>query len=356
MNGPMSAFGMMATSAPKYTVARFSTSALPEQGREKTLEELHERGLLATRFTPYGEALPRVDFANRIMPGLRVLTATYAGVRHESVPVKGGQQGTADLFLCMILNGTSLARRRGREVVLSDGDAVLITSGEGAWTFTSSSSVNVAGLRLSRSALAPLAPNLDDAVMRRISRDAVGLRLLRKYLEIVADDEVLATPASQRTIISHLYDLAALTLGAKYDEGFTKIRSVCAVRLAAIKADIVANLYDGNLNATMVAMRSRVTVRYLHKLFANEGITYSEFVLSQRLARAYGILRNPLHLHRAISKIVFELGFNDLSYFNRTFRRSYNATPSDVRGRRGGDAVADRPTVTVQHHSGTVNG
>ena len=40
-------------------------------------------------------------------------------------------------------------------------------------------------------------------------------------------------------------------------------------RLAAIKADIVANLQDGNLNATMIATRNRVTVRYLHKLFQN---------------------------------------------------------------------------------------
>jgi AraC-like DNA-binding protein len=76
-------------------------------------------------------------------------------------------------------------------------------------------------------------------------------------------------------------------------------------------------------------------VRYLHKLFHNEGITYSEFVLSQRLALAYGILRNPLHSHRAIGAIAFELGFNDLSYFNRAFRRHYNATPSDVKNGAG---------------------
>jgi len=85
-------------------------------------------GLLATRFTPYGEALPHVDFANRSMPGLRILTASYAGVRHESVPAKIGQQGGDDLYLCIILTGTSLASRLAREVVLGDGDAVLMTS------------------------------------------------------------------------------------------------------------------------------------------------------------------------------------------------------------------------------------
>lgn len=328
----------MATSTSSYNVVRFSSAALPEQGRGRAMDELHERGLLATRFKPCGQAVPHVDLANRIMPGLRILTAAYAGVRHESGPAKAGQHGGEDLSLCMILTGTSLASRGAREVVLSDGDAVLMTGEEAAWSFTSPSSVKVAGLRLPRSALAPLVLNLDDAAMRRIPRDVAGLRLLRKYLEFVADDEALATPASQRLITSHFYDLAALALGTLSDgEGLAASGSVRTARLAAIKADVVANLPDGDLNAAMVATRNRVTVRYLHKLFENEGVTYSEFVLGQRLGRAYAILRNPLHARRAIGTIAFELGFNDLSYFNRAFRRHYNATPSDVRNGMGRD-------------------
>jgi AraC-like DNA-binding protein len=80
-----------------------------------------------------------------------------------------------------------------------------------------------------------------------------------------------------------------------------------------------------------------VTVHYLHKLFHDEGMTCSAFVLGQRLARAHGILRNPLQSRRGISATAFELGFNDLSYFNRAFRRRYNATPSDVRNGAGRD-------------------
>src|SRR6266700_6363585 len=174
----------MATSAPDYAVARFSSCALPQHGRGKLIEELHERGLLGFKFTPHGEALPQVDFVNRSMPGLRILTATYANVRREAVPNKSGQQGGDHLYFCMTLAGTSVVSRRAREMVLSDGDAVLMTSEEAGWTLASPSSVTIAGVRLPRPALAPLIPKLDDAVMRRIPRDAVGLRLLRKYLEV----------------------------------------------------------------------------------------------------------------------------------------------------------------------------
>jgi len=43
------------------------------------------------------------------------------------------------------------------------------------------------------------------------------------------------------------------------------------------------------------------------------------------------MIANPRLAHMAISAIAYEVGFNDLSYFNRTFRRRYDATPSDVR-------------------------
>jgi AraC-like DNA-binding protein len=317
----------MVTSAPDYTVVRFSSCALPKDGRGKALEELHERGLLPTKFIHYGNAAPRVDLVNRTMPGLRILTAGFTSVRREGVRQEGDL-----LYLCMTLTGTTVGSRGGREMVLSDGDAVLMTNEEATWTMTSPSSANIAGIRVPRSAIAPLIPRLENITMQRIARDTSGLKLVRKYLDIIADDEALAAPASQRLIVSHFYDLVALALGASSDaKALAADRTVSAVRLAAIKADIVANLDDGNLNATMVSTRSGVSVRYLHKLFESEGVTYSEFVLRERLARAYHNLRSPLHSRRAISTIAFDLGFNDLSYFNRVFRRRYNATPSDVR-------------------------
>ena len=317
----------MVTSAPDYTVVRFSSCALPKDGRGKALEELHERGLLPTKFIHYGNAAPRVDLVNRTMPGLRILTAGFTSVRREGVRQEGDL-----LYLCMTLTGTTVGSRRGREMVLSDGDAVLMTNEEATWTMTSPSSVKIAGIRVPRSAIAPLVPKLENVTMRRITKDTSGLRLLRKYLDVVADDEALAASASQRLIVGHFYDLVALALGASSDaKALAADRTVGAVRLAAIKADILANLDDGKLNATTVATRHRLTVRYMHKLFESDGITYSEFVLGERLARAYRLLTNPLHSGRAISTIAFELGFNDLSYFNRTFRRRYSATPSEIR-------------------------
>jgi AraC-like DNA-binding protein len=295
----------------------------------------------------YNNAASRVDLVNRTMPGLRILTASYMSVLREGVRQDGDL-----LYLCMTLSGTTVGSRGGREMVLSDGDAVLMTNEEATWTMTSPAYSRIAGIRVPRVAIAPLVPTLGNATMRRITEDTSGLRLLRKYLNVVADDEALAAPDSRRLIVSHFYDLFALALGASSDaRALATDRTVGAVRLAGIKADIVANLHDGTLNAAMVAMRHRVSVRYLHKLFESEGITYSEFVLGLRLARVYSVVRNPLQSRRAIGTIAFELGFNDLSYFNRAFRRRYNATPSDV---RNGAAMMLHP-VPQESHRNPVN-
>jgi AraC-like DNA-binding protein len=58
---------------------------------------------------------------------------------------------------------------------------------------------------------------------------------------------------------------------------------------------------------------------------------FSEFVRGQRLARAHQLFNDPHRLRAQIGEIAFEVGFSDLSHFNRDFRRRYGVTPSDVR-------------------------
>jgi AraC family transcriptional regulator len=58
------------------------------------------------------------------------------------------------------------------------------------------------------------------------------------------------------------------------------------------------------------------------------GITPHQFVLAQRLRRAAVRLRES---DEPISRIVFDAGFNDLSTFNRRFRRVMGATPTAFR-------------------------
>lgn len=76
---------------------------------------------------------------------------------------------------------------------------------------------------------------------------------------------------------------------------------------------------------------ANISESYIRQLLAAEHTTFTDFVLSERLARAYRFLTDPLNLNRNISTVAYEVGFGDLSYFNRAFRRRFGTTPSEVR-------------------------
>jgi AraC-like DNA-binding protein len=74
-----------------------------------------------------------------------------------------------------------------------------------------------------------------------------------------------------------------------------------------------------------------VTPRYIHLLFETEDLSFNKFVIERRLACAYEMLLGSQRTHRTITAIAFAAGFNDLSHFNRAFRRRFGMTPSEAR-------------------------
>ena len=159
-----------------------------------------------------------------------------------------------------------------------------------------------------------------------------ALQLLTRYLGSVLGGP--PPPSGQLTdaIVTHMTELIELSLLAPgpgalpaHDPG------VRAARLTAVKADIGRHLTDSSLGVEALAARHGITPRYLHKLFEDDAMTYSQYVLEQRLALAYRRLRSPRLAARTVSSIAHNAGFGDLSYFNRTFRRRYGITPSGAR-------------------------
>jgi AraC-like DNA-binding protein len=168
--------------------------------------------------------------------------------------------------------------------------------------------------------------------MQAVPGTTYALKLLTGYLRALLNEEALSSSEISRIVVAHLFDLIALSLGATRDAAAAaQLDGVRAARLHAIKSDIAARLPDCSLTIAAIAARQGVTPRYVHKLFESIGTTYTQFVLWQRLERAHRMLQDHRLAERSISSIAYDVGFGDLSYFNRAFRRQYNATPSDIR-------------------------
>jgi AraC-like DNA-binding protein len=104
-----------------------------------------------------------------------------------------------------------------------------------------------------------------------------------------------------------------------------------SARLRTAKVYIVENSYRQDLSVGSVAAHLGVTSRYLQRLFEADGTTFSAFVLGQRLTRAYRMLCDSQFSDRPVGVIAYDVGFGDLSYFNRCFRRQYGVTPTEIK-------------------------
>jgi AraC-like DNA-binding protein len=228
-------------------------------------------------------------------------------------------------------SGFSVVSQAGRECRVDGGAAVLMTAGEpGAHDFPKGSGQWLT-LCIPRKRLPGLDRMPEDAVARPIRSRAEPLRLLVDYIDLGFRQDQLASPQLRQVFATHVYDLVALAIGAARDDAeVARGRGLRAARLNAAKGEIARRLEEG-LAVTDVAGRLGVTPRYIQRLFESEGTTFTEYVTGQRLARAHRILSDSRFLDRSIITIAFDVGFANLSHFNRLFRRHYGATPSDVR-------------------------
>lgn len=329
--------------APKPTpldsapVSRFSTDAFPERERIEAWREIFGRTVVNLDIEPLNPDGFRAEGAVCQLPGLGVLRASSAAVhlRHTRDLIVDD-----DLSFMAAPTCPYAASQRGRNPVLGAGDGVLMNNAEvGSMRLASAS--RFITFRVPVAAIASLVPDIGAAVARPIPAGSAALKLLVSYLASALDSDALITPELQQLAVTHVYDLLAVALGATRDATELAIgRGVRTARLRAAKAFITQHLARRDLSPATVAAHLGVTPRYVHMLFATEPESFSEFVLARRVDRAQRVLADPRFAGRPVSAVAFDAGFSDLSHFNRTFRRRFGMTPSEIRAsaRRDGNS------------------
>ena len=112
-------------------------------------------------------------------------------------------------------------------------------------------------------------------------------------------------------------------------------------RVHRIRAFVTCNIHNPDLSVESVAAHFGLSSRYIHMMFARENDTLSAFIRGQRLERCRAALANATMQSRSISDLAFAWGFNDLSHFCRTFRRTYGVSARDYRKTALKNASAD---------------
>ena len=313
----------------EFSILNVSTIDIPEGQRVATLRDFYCHGVKAELEVRDNEPIA-ANLTSHSLRDVQLLLGTLFGAR----VIRTRQHvvdGDDSLALICNRSGTIGITARGRELLIGPGEAVL-ASAEDASTIERFVTGDCVSLRVPRRVLVPMIMDVDDAVMRIIRDRETEMRVLVDYATLLMRENALATSALRQLGVEHLHDLLALVLGATDDiEEAAGRRGAKAARLRKAKSLIVNNCSRQDLSVAGVAQELGVTPRYLQRLFEADGKTFSSFLIEQRLRRAHRMLREPEFAEHPVSSIAYDVGFGDLSYFNRSFRRAYGATPSDVR-------------------------
>jgi AraC-like DNA-binding protein len=229
-------------------------------------------------------------------------------------------------------DGLALARQCDRELETgARGEACLVSFTEPVDLSIQAPAMRWMRLLLPARPLVSRAPGVEDLVARPLGAAGETLRLLFRYAAFTLDNDALIGAAAEQLAATHCLDLAVLALGAGRDEAeLARNRGVRAARLGEVLRHIRSRYADPGLSVETIARELGVTDRYVHRLLAESGRTFGERVLELRLEAGRSLLmHNPA---KRVSEVAFEVGFSDLSYFNRCFRRRYGVTPTAARG------------------------
>lgn len=321
----------------EFPMFSLSSGAFPARVRLAACREFFGAPMVGLEFVPRDDKAYGVDVSFGLLPETRIGRGRFRQFRIDRTCERIAVDGLEDFALIIAGGGRHSAIQLGREATFGAGQAVLTTDAEPASVLYGEASDFIV-IQPSRRALSALVPGCDDAIAKTLPSDGEALRLLAGYAEVVQRNGDLNTPEARHLVATHLLDLVALAIGTGRDlAAMAEGRGLAAARLAAIKADVERHLTRPDLAIGAVAARQHISTRYIAKLFAAEGTTFSDFVRHRRLERARRRLIDPALAHLAIGAVAFESGFGDLSYFNRCFRARFGATPGDLRRQmRGG--------------------
>jgi AraC-like DNA-binding protein len=98
-------------------------------------------------------------------------------------------------------------------------------------------------------------------------------------------------------------------------------------------------LGDADLSPARIAAEHNISVRYLHLLFAQQGLTVRTWLVRERLEGARRTLASRSGHRASIAAVGRMWGFSDAGHFARRFRAAYGMSPTQWRQLHRGAAV-----------------
>jgi AraC family transcriptional activator of tynA and feaB len=232
-------------------------------------------------------------------------------------------------FLLVQLQGVCGVEQRGRQSIISPGDCIVVDSALPSIFYFNGQFSNHLSVHLPRQLLLSEKPS-DFEVSRRLGAEDPMSMMLRALVA-----KLLQTPSSHRRggeLRRLLLQATRQAFAIDAPDGL-----LCPNERASGRVEFAQALVDRHLTAEWLtpqwlASRLGVSMRTLQEDFSAVGTTVTSFIRDRRLrlARDRLVEKQRGAEGGTIADIAFSSGFNDISYFNRCFKKAFDCSPKDL--------------------------
>lgn len=163
-------------------------------------------------------------------------------------------------------------------------------------------------------------------ITARAIRPAGGLAaLLSPFMSRLADTSQTYTGPVADRLAESAVGLLAAAAAQQLGEEPADLPGAERVMLLRVRQFVRWHLADPDLTPAVIARAHGISVRYLHRLFEEEGTTVGRWIRRLRLQEC----RKELTDATSLGSVARRWGFSGTSHFGRAFRREYGTSPTD---------------------------
>lgn len=238
-----------------------------------------------------------------------------------------------NLFLILQLEGHCGVDHLGQQNRLDVGECMLLDSTRPTTFFFGGNFSNHLSLHLPRQTMYA-GSKVDFDIARKLgAHDPMAVMLRALVAKLMETPDTDAGAANLRDLVLDATRQAFISSGGR-QEANPPLNDTAARRMHMVDMLIDRHLTESHLSAKWLATRLGISIRTLQQDFQGMGVTCTTVIRDKRLRFA----REKIEQIKAqksgetIADVAYSAGFNDISYFNRSFKELFDCAPSEVRG------------------------
>tara|TARA_B100000795_G_scaffold204725_1_gene158307 strand:- start:1117 stop:1644 length:528 start_codon:yes stop_codon:yes gene_type:complete len=155
--------------------------------------------------------------------------------------------------------------------------------------------------------------------------------IIHEMLKSLAFEADKLNATEQYTLAESLLELTSAILRSETDQEYELQHAEQSALFRRILEFMEANFMDCELTPKKIADANGISLRYLHSLFQQAGMSVSKSMWERRIKATREDLLDPNMNHMRVSGIAFRRGFNDPAHFSRAFKKRFDVSPSKLR-------------------------